>query len=63
MLIFNRWGQQIYSWNNIKGFWDGRTSSGSKVPDGTYFYIVSYDYYNNDVLNNGEKKGGFSLIR
>ncbi|MBV1952638.1 MAG: gliding motility-associated C-terminal domain-containing protein, partial [Cycloclasticus sp.] len=38
--IFNRWGQKMFSWNNIKGHWDGRTLSGTKAPDGTYFYII-----------------------
>ncbi|PJB15137.1 MAG: hypothetical protein CO118_04955 [Flavobacteriales bacterium CG_4_9_14_3_um_filter_32_8] len=59
-VIFNRWGQKMYSWNNVNGFWDGRTTSGSECPDGTYFYIINalgqdgVEYF---------KKGAFSLIR
>ena len=58
--IFNRWGQLLYSWNNINGAWDGRTSSGAEVPDGTYFYIITAK-----GLDGTEyfKKGTFSLIR
>ncbi|NQX98176.1 MAG: gliding motility-associated C-terminal domain-containing protein, partial [Flavobacteriales bacterium] len=58
--IYNRWGQKMFSWKNIKGHWDGRTLAGSKAPDGTYFYIIKAEG------NDGEKyfeKGGFSLIR
>src|SRR5690606_16791085 len=58
--IFNRWGQKMFEWNGVKGYWDGRTQSGTEVPDGTYFYIIKakgmddVEYF---------KKGAFSLIR
>ncbi|PCI95327.1 MAG: hypothetical protein COB15_12300, partial [Flavobacteriales bacterium] len=58
--VFNRWGQKMFSWSNIKGHWDGRTLAGEEAPDGTYFYIITaigvdgVEYF---------KKGGFSLIR
>ena len=37
--IFNRWGQRLYSWNDINGGWDGRYK-GKIVPDGVYFVNV-----------------------
>lgn len=41
LVIYNRWGQEIYSTNNIAlNYWDGTLSSGSNAPDGTYYYIV-----------------------
>ena len=58
--IYSRWGQLLFSWDNVQGTWDGRTPSGSEAPDGTYFYIIqakgtdSEEYF---------KKGSFSLIR
>jgi gliding motility-associated-like protein len=58
--IFNRWGQLLYSWDNVKGAWDGRTLSGALVPDGTYFYIVTAEGADGEEFF---KKGGFSLIR
>lgn len=58
--IFSRWGQKMFSWDNIKGSWDGRTPSGSIVPDGTYFYII--EAIGGDGTEYFEK-GGFSLIR
>ena len=58
--IFNRWGQKMYSWNHVKGYWDGRTQSGIEAPDGTYFYIISAKGMDGEEYF---KKGGFSLIR
>jgi len=58
--IFNRWGQVMYSWDNVRGSWDGRTTSGSEAPDGTYFYIIKA--LGEDGTEYVEK-GGFSLIR
>lgn len=58
--IYNRWGQRMYSWDNVNGAWDGRTTAGAEVPDGTYFYIIEAvgidgtEYF---------EKGSFSLIR
>ncbi|MDB4534741.1 gliding motility-associated C-terminal domain-containing protein, partial [Vicingaceae bacterium] len=38
--LFNRWGQKMFSWTNINGYWDGRTLAGEEAPDGTYFYMI-----------------------
>jgi gliding motility-associated-like protein len=38
MMVFNRWGNEIFAVENYNNDWDG-TWSGQKVPDGTYFYI------------------------
>ncbi|MCB0400920.1 MAG: gliding motility-associated C-terminal domain-containing protein [Flavobacteriales bacterium] len=40
--IFNRWGTKVYEWDNINGFWDGKTAAGNDCPDGVYYYIVNY---------------------
>lgn len=37
--IFNRWGQKLYSWNDVSGGWDG-TFNGSVVKDGVYYVVV-----------------------
>ena len=37
--IFNRWGQRLYSWNDVNGEWDGKVN-GKVVPDGVYFVNV-----------------------
>ena len=38
-MIFNRWGQKIYEWNDVNGGWDG-THNGKDVSDGAYFCLV-----------------------
>ena len=38
--IYDRWGLKIFNWNELNGGWDGRTTSGSKAAEGTYFYII-----------------------
>ena len=55
--IYNRWGLCILkSSNSHQYFWDGRTTSGEAVTDGTYFYIMNVD--------NGTKlKGTVTLFR
>jgi gliding motility-associated-like protein len=41
--IYSRWGQKTLHSANILEGWNGRTTSGSIVPDGTYFWIVNYE--------------------
>ena len=37
--IFNRWGQKLYSWNDVNGGWDGKVN-GRFVKNGVYFVNV-----------------------
>lgn len=40
--IYNRWGELIYKWQGINGYWDGHTGpAGQLAPAGTYFYVVT----------------------
>ncbi len=41
VIIYNRWGQQLFESNNNEAHWNGRTTSGNEVPDGTYYYIIT----------------------
>jgi gliding motility-associated-like protein len=38
--IYDRWGLKIYSWDRKNDGWDGRSLSGSKASEGTYFFIL-----------------------
>ena len=38
--VFNRWGNKLYSWDNVNGSWDG-TYRGKVVKDGVYFLVVN----------------------
>lgn len=46
--IFNRWGEELYQWNDVDGNWDG-TYKGNLVSDGTYFYILEVIWQNGDT--------------
>jgi gliding motility-associated-like protein len=41
IVIYNRWGQQLFESNNNEAHWSGRTTSGNEVPDGTYYYLIT----------------------
>lgn len=38
--VFSRWGKKLYSWDDIRGGWDGKVN-GKAVKDGVYFLVVS----------------------
>ena len=39
-VIYNRWGQKLYEWNNPAGGWDG-TFKGNPVKQGVYYVQVT----------------------
>lgn len=60
IVIFNRWGQQIFNSEQLMQGWNGRTTTGIEVPSGTYFWIVNYI----DIEENkATLKGAVSLLR
>lgn len=61
MYIFNRWGNMVFSSNNINDWWNGRfKNQGDKVEDAVYVYVVKFK----DFKNKPHKlMGHVSLIR
>lgn len=53
--IYDRWGILIFSSPSVNYKWDGRTTSGQKVVDGTYFYVID--------LNGKQYKGTIMLMQ
>lgn len=46
VFLFNRWGDKVWeknNYNNADVVWDGTNMKNERLPDGTYFYIVSID--------------------
>jgi gliding motility-associated-like protein len=39
IMIYNRWGEQVFESDNIQKMWDGKYN-GRAVPDGVYFYLI-----------------------
>ncbi len=58
--IFNKWGQLMFTSEFIDIGWDGRTTAGIPVPDGTYYWIVNYTDLNKDEF---VLKGYLTLTR
>lgn len=42
--IFNRWGNKIFMTEDELTGWNG-TAEGKNAPDGTYFWVISYQQY------------------
>jgi gliding motility-associated-like protein len=56
--IFNRWGDlivRIGNYDNKTQVWKGRSRNGGRVPDGTYYYILT--------INGGGHRTGWILVR
>ncbi|MBK6836692.1 MAG: gliding motility-associated C-terminal domain-containing protein [Bacteroidetes bacterium] len=57
--IYNRFGQKLYVWDGINGYWDGKTKTGIAV-DGTYYYIINYSAPD---LHSKTERGFLTLTR
>lgn len=40
LLIFNRYGMEVFSYANYSDQWHGQDTSGNDLPTATYFYVV-----------------------
>lgn len=60
VVIYNRWGLKILEWDKINSGWDGRTTSGQLVVEGTYFYVLKYIDSNGKTVTQSRS---FSLFR
>jgi gliding motility-associated-like protein len=59
ILIYNRWGNQVYDGNALTSGWDGKAKNGNRASDGTYYYVLV------GLRNNGEQieeKGFLTLL-
>lgn len=46
LVVFNRWGQVLYTNDAYKNDWRGIDNNGNEVVDGTYFYVITIDSIN-----------------
>jgi gliding motility-associated-like protein len=59
IVIFNRWGNEVFRSNDINISWDG-TKNGTEITQGTYFFIINAKGID-DVY--WKEKGTVTLIR
>ncbi|MDQ3277599.1 MAG: gliding motility-associated C-terminal domain-containing protein [Bacteroidota bacterium] len=57
--VFNRYGARVYLSADYKNDWNG-TYSGKPLPDGTYYYIITYQLVNGKTVNT---KGNVTILR
>lgn len=48
--IYDQWGRQVWSSQNINDQWNGKTANGSDLITGTYFYIVQAETLRNQKI-------------
>jgi gliding motility-associated-like protein len=58
MKIYNRWGKEVFSGNDLSNGWDGK-SGGQICPAGVYFWLATFTDINN---KQGELKGSLTLM-
>ena len=59
-MIFDRWGNLIFKWENPDESWNGKSKSGKALTEGVYFYYLKA------IGNSGkvyEKKGAVTLYQ
>lgn len=57
--VFNRWGQLVFASTSPNFGWSGRSPGGEQVPEGTYYWVLTYQ----GVEGPGEQHGTVTVLR
>ena len=60
ILILNRWGEAVQTFNTPEFTWDGKDKSGNEVSEGVYFYKIVYELQDSST---GERQGFVHVVR
>jgi gliding motility-associated-like protein len=55
--VFDLHGKELFSARNYQNTWDGRNKNGDIVPDGTYYYVITFG------MNDRIYKGAITILR
>jgi len=58
--IMNRWGQVMFTWNQLNSVWDGKAPNGNEEVEGVYFYVIKATPFKGDMQT---FKGPLTLSR
>ncbi|MFK7979557.1 MAG: gliding motility-associated C-terminal domain-containing protein, partial [Saprospiraceae bacterium] len=58
LIIFNRWGDVVFSASPYNNDWGGKSTSGTDLPEGTYYYVLRLDTVEGEVM-----KGDITILR
>ena len=63
MVIFNRWGREVFKTTDLEVDWDGTSmDSGEPVPDGTYYYLCTVNEIRLEGIVTRELRGAITVI-
>lgn len=62
IIIYNRWGQQVYNSINPRDGWDGMLN-GKPAENGTYYYMIRIGYKEWSGLKEQTWRGDITLVR
>ncbi len=62
LVVFNRWGSQVYETTDPTDVWDG-TQNGKPLPIGTYNYKVYYSWMVYEVEHSSMQRGVINLLK
>jgi gliding motility-associated-like protein len=57
--VYNRYGNTVYESNDYKNDWNG-TYKGKPIPDGTYYFVITYTLLNNKRV---DVRGNVTVLR
>ena len=63
LMVFNRWGQVVFEQKEYDNSWDGRSSNGTELVNGTYYIVVDFSNVDNQRLNNSRYTGFLDIRR
>ena len=58
LIIYNRWGQAVYTAKPYKNTWDGTTDAGKELPAAAYYYLMKLNNDKNEVWS-----GSITVVR
>ncbi|MEM9819567.1 MAG: gliding motility-associated C-terminal domain-containing protein [Bacteroidota bacterium] len=58
LVVFNRWGDVVYTASPYNNDWDGRTSAGKDLPQGTYYFVLRVDFSEGKIY-----KGDVTILK
>ncbi|MCX7651154.1 MAG: gliding motility-associated C-terminal domain-containing protein [Flavobacteriales bacterium] len=47
--IFNRWGNEIFSWDDVNEGWNGKSVFGGRAPSGVYVFVAEITNLSGDI--------------
>jgi hypothetical protein len=59
MVIYNRWGDLVFTSNNATQGWNGETGNGEYAKKGVYIYYIEFTSENNETI---KKRGTVAIV-